>query len=113
MRLSFPFNPSIHPHTRSRRRMGIVTEKSYQGNAPASGAIETPEIVHRWEFCALCGGWTTICGKCGNNCCNGGYGTLADGSTCDACPSAYAFQERITRTPEGSAASTVLTQKDV
>jgi hypothetical protein len=34
-----------------------------------------------------------VCGKCQNNCCNGGYGTLPDGSTCDACPSAYDMQE--------------------
>jgi hypothetical protein len=32
-----------------------------------------------------------ICGKCGNNCCNGGYGN--DGK-CDACPSAYEEQDR-------------------
>ncbi len=35
-----------------------------------------------------------ICGKCGNNCCNGGYGTLPDGSKCDACPSAYDMQDK-------------------
>lgn len=34
-----------------------------------------------------------ICGKCGNNCCNGGYGELVDGSQCDACPSAYDKQD--------------------
>jgi hypothetical protein len=35
-----------------------------------------------------------MCGKCGNNCCNGGYGTLEDGSTCDMCPSAYDLQDQ-------------------
>lgn len=30
----------------------------------------------------------TICGKCGNNTCNGGYGEI-DGKDCDQCPSAY------------------------
>lgn len=34
-----------------------------------------------------------VCGKCGNNCCNGGFGKLPDGSKCDACPSAYAMQD--------------------
>ena len=90
-----------------------MADKAYQGDALESGAVDVPGIVHRWQFCAQCGGWTAICGKCGNNCCNGGYGTLADGSVCDACPLAYAFQERITRTSEGSAIPTVLTQKDV
>ena len=46
---------------------------------------------HRWEVCEMCGP-TVVCGKCGNNCCNAGYGTLEDGSECDACPSAYDLQ---------------------
>jgi hypothetical protein len=33
-----------------------------------------------------------VCGKCGNNCCNGAFGTLEDGSACDACESAYQMQ---------------------
>jgi len=33
-----------------------------------------------------------LCGKCGNNCCNGGYGEV-DGKECDACPSAYEMQK--------------------
>lgn len=32
--------------------------------------------------------------KCGNNCCNGSYGKLPDESQCDACPDAYAMQEK-------------------
>jgi hypothetical protein len=32
-----------------------------------------------------------ICPKCGNNCCNGGYGKV-DGKTCDVCPLAYQYQ---------------------
>ncbi len=43
---------------------------------------------HTWSECEMCGPMVR-CGKCGNNCCNGGYGTLPDGSACDACPSAY------------------------
>lgn len=35
-----------------------------------------------------------VCGKCGNNACNAGYGTLPDGSECDACQSAYETQNR-------------------
>lgn len=57
---------------------------------------------HFWEECPMCGPMV-ICGKCGNNCCNGGYGEVIgperadDGSvvmiTCDACPSAYEMQK--------------------
>lgn len=43
---------------------------------------------HFWEYCDLCLHEVVICGKCGNNTCNGGYG-IVDGKECDACPSAY------------------------
>ena len=33
-----------------------------------------------------------VCGACGNNCCNGGRGTLPDGTDCKACDAAYALQ---------------------
>lgn len=45
-------------------------------------------IEHRWEFCDHCDHDVVICGKCGNNTCNGGYGTV-DGKECDECNSAY------------------------
>jgi len=48
--------------------------------------------AHMWDECEMCGPMV-VCGKCGNNCCNGGYGALPDGGTCDACPSAYEMQE--------------------
>lgn len=47
---------------------------------------------HRWADCDMCGR-IVICGKCGNNCCNGGHGEMAPGIECDACPEAYAAQE--------------------
>ena len=47
---------------------------------------------HFWSYCTLCERNIVICGKCGNNCCNGGYGTLPDGKECDACSSAYKMQ---------------------
>ena len=43
---------------------------------------------HFWEYCTMCEHDVVICGKCGNNTCNGGYGSIA-GVICDACPSAY------------------------
>jgi hypothetical protein len=51
-------------------------------------------IEHKWDYCNVCEGSMVRCGKCGNNCCNGGYGTLPDGTTCDACPSAYEMQDK-------------------
>ena len=43
---------------------------------------------HYWAYCTMCEHNVVICGKCGNNCCNGGYGTVC-GADCTACPSAY------------------------
>lgn len=43
---------------------------------------------HHWIHCDLCDHEVVICGKCGNNTCNGGYGEV-DGKECDVCPSAY------------------------
>lgn len=49
------------------------------------------EYGHKWSMCPQCGPMI-ICGKCGNNCCNGGHGILADGSECTACNAAYDMQ---------------------
>lgn len=48
----------------------------------------SPIVKHYWTYCTMCEHNVVICGKCGNNCCNGGYGEI-DGVTCTACPSAY------------------------
>jgi hypothetical protein len=40
------------------------------------------------QYCEHCQCPVVICGKCGNNTCNGGYG-IVDGLPCDQCPSAY------------------------
>lgn len=47
-----------------------------------------PKPQHRWEYCAFCEHEVVICGTCGNNSCNGGYGTVGD-KDCPDCPSAY------------------------
>ena len=39
-------------------------------------------------YCQQCEQDVIICGKCGNNTCNGGYGEV-DGVQCDQCPQAY------------------------
>ena len=43
---------------------------------------------HYWSYCEHCDHDVVICGKCGNNTCNGGYGEV-DAKECDTCPSAY------------------------
>lgn len=53
-------------------------------------------MKHKWEICDMCGPMV-VCGKCGNNCCNGGYGEIFGPEpgvmvTCDMCPSAYDLQ---------------------
>jgi hypothetical protein len=49
------------------------------------------QFGHYWTYCNHCETDVVICGVCGNNCCNGGYGQV-DGKTCEACPSAYQMQ---------------------
>ena len=48
----------------------------------------------KFEFgwCETCGGAFVYCPKCGNNCCNAGYGDL-HGEVCDVCPLAYQYQK--------------------
>jgi hypothetical protein len=47
---------------------------------------------HHWEYCDECEVWMVVCGTCGNNCCNGGYGEV-DGKPCPDCESAYELQD--------------------
>lgn len=46
------------------------------------------ESANYRRYCTHCERDVVICGKCGNNSCNGGHGEV-DGKTCDQCPSAY------------------------
>jgi len=48
---------------------------------------------HYWAYCNHCECPMVICGNCGNNCCNGGTGQYADGTSCDICLDAYTFQD--------------------
>ena len=45
-------------------------------------------VTHYWSYCGHCEHDVVICGKCGNNTCNGGYGTF-EGKECTECESAY------------------------
>ena len=49
-------------------------------------------MEHYWSDCPMCGPMV-VCGKCGNNSCNAGYGSI-NGAECDTCPSAYDKQNR-------------------
>ncbi len=40
------------------------------------------------SYCELCQRDVILCGMCGNNTCNGGYGEI-NGHVCEYCPSAY------------------------
>lgn len=40
-------------------------------------------------YCETCERDAVVCGKCGNNTCNGGHGKLKDGTECDQCEGAY------------------------
>ena len=48
---------------------------------------------HRWIFCETCDIETVVCGRCGNNVCNGGSGEVGNGKggtkPCPECESAY------------------------
>lgn len=45
-------------------------------------------MEHYWKYCDHCEMEIVICGKCGNNTCNGGYGTY-NNKECDKCEEAY------------------------
>lgn len=53
---------------------------------------QTEPISFKIEKCYICG-WMVICPRCGNNCCNGGYGEDKDGTKCFVCPIAYDVQD--------------------
>jgi len=55
--------------------------------------IEDMETRPTVELCELCGAHIR-CAICGNNCCNGGTGVLADGSVC-GCEEAYELQDKL------------------
>ncbi len=46
---------------------------------------------HALGFCSMCG-LTVLCGRCGNNMCNGGHG---EKGRCPDCPSAYERLENL------------------
>ena len=53
------------------------------------------EQIYKWDWCSLCQGAYIICPLCGNNTCNGGSGTLADGTRCLKCEDAHAYYDKM------------------
>lgn len=48
----------------------------------------------QWKYCPTCKSPYVECPLCGNNCCNGGSGTI-DGEQCFVCDLAYDEQDRV------------------
>ena len=66
-----------------------------------SKAMSNPEQKpnHYWAYCDHCEADMVVCGTCGNNCCNGGYGEVMGPEPfttmdCPDCPAAYALQDK-------------------
>lgn len=53
---------------------------------------------HYLSKCNHCGPMV-ICSTCGNNCCNGGHGTV-NGNPCKDCSSAYKAQDILLKYPQ-------------
>lgn len=78
-----------------------------------------------WDWCGLCEGMFVRCPKCGNNCCNGGFGRVTmtglptnkwgkGTKPCDVCNLAYMYQEladKTNTTPTPKHESTTKTRK--
>jgi hypothetical protein len=56
-----------------------------------SNPIETTPMKFKWGWCEVCDTTFVYCPKCGNNCCNAGFGQV-DGKVCDVCNLAYQYQ---------------------
>lgn len=64
-------------------------DRGYEEGTIAEYEQEMKRIGRNYRsYCSHCETDVVICGKCGNNTCNGGYGVV-DGVECDQCPSAY------------------------
>lgn len=57
-----------------------------------SRLLRRRKIFLSWTWCDGCETYMLICPKCGNNCCNAGYGKVGD-KDCDICIHVYALQD--------------------
>lgn len=53
--------------------------------------LSSVPVPHYESFCGHCDYYVTICGACGNNSCNAGFGEV-DGKPCLDCITAYSFK---------------------
>lgn len=83
------------------RKFKQIFDKTYQGKPWK----KQPKFVFKftWAYCGHCECMYVICPKCGNNCCNAGFGEVTEaglpkerlgdkGKTCDVCNLAYQYQ---------------------
>jgi uncharacterized CHY-type Zn-finger protein len=49
---------------------------------------------HKVSYCHHCKTEMVVCGVCGNNTCNAGYGMI-NGETCNSCKSAYDVEKSL------------------
>jgi hypothetical protein len=56
----------------------------------ASTVVMSEAAGHKWSWCCHCLCWMVTCGRCGNNTCNAGYGSV-DGKECPECVDAHAY----------------------
>jgi len=56
--------------------------------------MKTNKWYFEWDWCDFCEKPFVRCPKCGNNTCNGGYGTDILGNECDVCRLAYDFEDK-------------------
>ena len=80
---------------------GLVTgcNPVYAGSSPAvvskNGNKKMNEQIYKWGWCSHCQCAYIICPLCGNNTCNGGSGTLQDGTKCLKCDDAYKYHDKM------------------
>jgi hypothetical protein len=73
--------------------MAAIWDRVFPPDPPDVIRSPPAKVTCFWDWCEACGA-TVRCGVCGNKCCNGGHGTLADGSACLSCADAYAMQDK-------------------
>lgn len=72
---------------------------------------EYPNTSIKLKYCGICGGFYVECPKCGNNTCNGTYGTMPDGTHCDVCETMYDIMYKLGGSEESVVNKTNLGEK--
>ena len=74
-----------------RKQSTLIKQKCAKGSTPYN-----PRGIRNSgsQWCEACKTWMLVCPRCGNNACNGGYGTGMDGKKCTLCPVVYEEQDK-------------------